>query len=160
MSSASGGARSGHRLSVDAQTGLVDSHANGHNRWHPEIEPVLTIAPGEVVTFEMRDGLDVQIRPDSTVDAVVSLDVNRGHPMTGPVYIDGAEAGDLLDVEILDITPDDWGYTIILPNLGLLDYRFSEPFVVKWDLSGGVARSDDLPGVAIPVDGGQIATTF
>ena len=111
---------------------------------------MLTISPGEEVTFEMRDGLDVQIKPDSTVDDVVSLDVNRGHPMTGPVYIDGAEPGDLLDVEILDITPSDWGYTIILPNLGLLDYRFSEPFVVKWNLSGGIARSEELPGVAIP----------
>jgi formamidase len=111
---------------------------------------VLEVEPGESVLFQLRDGLDVQIRPDSTTDDVIAMDLTRGHPMTGPVHIRGAEAGDLLDVEILDITPADWGFTIIIPNVGALDYRFSEPFVVKWDLRGGVARSAELPGVAIP----------
>ena len=70
--------------------------------------------------------------------------------MTGPVFVEGAEPGDLLDVEILEIEPADWGYTIVLPRLGLLDFRFEEPFVVEWDLSGGIARSEQIPGVAIP----------
>jgi formamidase len=140
----------GHRLEIDATRPLVDDPTNGHNRWHPAIPPVLEVAPGESVLFQLRDGLDVQIRPDSTADDVIAMDLNRGHPMTGPVYVRGAEPGDLLDVEILDITPADWGYTIIMPNLGALDYRFSEPFVVQWDLRGGVARSAELPGVAIP----------
>lgn len=139
-----------HRLSVDASVSLLDEPTSGHNRWHPGIEPLLTVRPGDVVTFGLRDGLDVQIRPGSTVADVVALDVNRGHPMTGPVVIEGAEPGDLLDVEILDITPDGWGYTIIMPRLGLLDYRFDEPFVVEWDLTGGVARSAQIPGVTIP----------
>jgi formamidase len=137
-------------LEVDAMRGLVDAPERGHNRWHPAIPPVLTVEPGAEVTFDLRDGLDVQITPDSTVADVLALDVNRGHPMTGPVAIAGAEPGDLLDVEILAIEPADWGYTIILPGLGLLGHRFGEPFVVKWDLRGGVARSDDLPGVAVP----------
>jgi formamidase len=140
----------GHRLEIDATRPLIDDPTNGHNRWHPAIPPVLEVEPGATVLFQLRDGLDVQIRSDATTDHVTAMDINRGHPMTGPVYIRGAEPGDLLDVEILDITPADWGYTIIMPNLGALDYRFSEPFVVKWDLRGGVARSAELPGVAIP----------
>jgi formamidase len=139
-----------HRLEVDTGVGLVHAPERGHNRWHPAIPPVLTIEPGEQVSFDLRDGLDVQIRPDSGVQDVLDLDVNRGHPMTGPVAIAGAEPGDLLDVEILDIAPADWGYTIVLPGLGLLGHRFDEPFVVSWDLRGGVARSKDLPGVAVP----------
>jgi formamidase len=139
-----------HRLEVDASRSLLDDPTNGHNRWHPAIPPVLTIAPGDEVTFDLRDGLDVQITPGSTVDDVLTLDVNRGHPMTGPLYVDGAEPGDLLDVEILEINPANWGYTIILPNLGLLDFRFAEPFVVEWDLTDGIARSEQIPGVAIP----------
>jgi formamidase len=140
----------GYRIEIVATRPLVDDPTNGHNRWHPAIPPVLEVEPGASVLFQLRDGLDVQIRPDSTTDDVLALDINRGHPMTGPVYIRGAEPGDLLDVEILDVTAADWGYTIIMPNLGALDYRFSEPFVVKWDLRGGVARSMELPGVAIP----------
>jgi formamidase len=139
-----------HRIEIDATRPLIDDPANGHNRWHPAIAPVLEVEPGETVHCRLRDGLDVQIGPDSTTDDVLAMDLNRGHPMTGPVLVRGAEPGDLLDVEILAVTPAEWGYTIVMPNLGALDYRFSEPFVVKWDLRGGVARSPDLPGVAIP----------
>jgi formamidase len=139
-----------HRLDIDATRPLIDDPTNGHNRWHPEIPPVLEVEPAESVLFQLRDGLDAQIRPDSTADDVIAMDLNRGHPMTGPVHIGGAEPGDLLDVEILDITPAEWGFTFIMPDTGALDYRFSEPFVVKWDLRGGVARSAELPGVAIP----------
>jgi formamidase len=139
-----------HRLEIDATRALIEDPTNGHNRWHPAIPPVLEIEPRDSVLFQLRDGLDVQIRPDSTADDVTAMDLNRGHPMTGPVYIRDAQPGDLLDVEILDVTPADWGYTIVIPNVGALDFRFSEPFVVKWDLRGGVARSEQLPDVAIP----------
>jgi formamidase len=150
VTSAGSATVAGHRLEIDATRPLIDDPTNGHNRWHPAIPAVLEVEPGESVLFQLRDGLDVQIRPDSTTDDVTAMDLNRGHPMTGPVSIRGAEPGDLLDVEILDVTPAEWGYTIIMPNLGALDYRFSEPFVVKWDLRGGVARSAEVPGVAIP----------
>jgi formamidase len=150
MTSARSATAARHRLDVDAALPLIDDPTNGHNRWHPAIPPVLDVEPGESVVFQLRDGLDVQIRPDSTADDVTTMDLNRGHPMTGPVRIQGAEPGDLLDVEILDITPADWGFTIIMPRLGALDYRFGEPFLVKWDLRGGVARSAELPGIAIP----------
>lgn len=139
-----------HHLGADTSRPLGEEPSSGHNRWHPGIEPRLRVDPGDVVTFDLRDGLDVQIVAGSSPDAVLTLDVNRGHPMTGPVYVAGAEPGDLLDVEILEIEPANWGYTIVIPNLGLLSHRFGEPFVVSWDLRGGVARSDDLPGVAIP----------
>ena len=150
MTSAGSATVAGHRLEIDATRPLIDDPANGHNRWHSAIPYVLDIEPGESVLFQLRDGLDVQIRPDSTTDDVAAMDLNRGHPLTGPVSISGAEPGDLLDVEILDVTPADWGYTIIMPNFGVLGDRFSEPFLVKWDLHGGVARSPELPGVAIP----------
>ena len=104
------------------------------------------------MAFDLRDGLDVQIRPGSTVADVLALDVSRGHPLTGPVHVEGAEPGDLLEVEILDVTPAEWGYTIILPNLGLLGHRFAEPFVVEWEIHEGVARSPGMPGVAIASD--------
>jgi formamidase len=150
VTSAGSATVAGHRVEIDATRPLIDDPTNGHNRWHPAIPPVLEVEPGECVLFQLRDGLDVQIRPDSTTADVTAMDLNRGHPMTGPVSIRGAEPGDLLDVEILDITPADWGYTIIMPGLGALDHRFSEPFVVKWDLGRGVARSAEVPGVAIP----------
>ncbi len=72
-----------------------------HNRWHPALEPVASVAPGEEVTFETRDGLDGQLTRASTHADVARLDLGRGHPLTGPVYVEGAEPGDVLEVELL-----------------------------------------------------------
>jgi formamidase len=141
-----------HHLAVDRTRPLVNDPVNGHNRWHPSILPALEIEPGETVRLDLRDGFDVQLNPDSTADDVSALDLNRGHPLTGPISIRGAQPGDLVDIEVLDVTPADWGYTLVMPHGGVLGYRFSEPFFVKWELRDGIARSDQLPGLAIRGD--------
>ncbi|BCB88137.1 acetamidase/formamidase family protein [Phytohabitans suffuscus] len=141
-----------HRIELDLTRSLFDDHRRGHNRWHPDIEPTLRVAPGDIVDVDMRDGLDYQIWPHSGVDDVVALDVTRGHPLTGPIYVEGAEPGDLLDVEILEVRASDFGFTLLFPGLGLLADRFTEHYLAKWDLAGGIARSAQLPGVAVPGD--------
>ena len=69
--------------------------------------------------------------------------------MTGPIAVEGAEPDDILDIKILSIATDDYGYTAIIPQVGLLGGRFREPFLVHWELVDGVARSPQMPGVAI-----------
>lgn len=138
-----------HRLRVDQTRGLVDQPTTGHNRWHPAIPPLLRIRPGDTIDIDMRDGLDNQIWPESGIDDVMRLDVRRGHPLTGPFYVEGAEPGDLLDVEIMDIEAAAFGFTMVIPGLGLLATRFSEPFLAKWDLVDSYATSAQIPGVRI-----------
>jgi formamidase len=70
--------------------------------------------------------------------------------LTGPVFINGAEPGDLLEVRILDIAPQSFGFTVIVPGFGFLRDYFPAPFLVKWTIEGGVAVSPDLPDVRIP----------
>ena len=65
-------------------------------------------------------------------------------------YVEGAEPGDLLEVEILDVEPDRYGYTVQVPGFGFLRDEFPEPFKVNWDIADGWATSADLPGVRIP----------
>ena len=72
------------------------------------------------------------------------------HPLTGPVYVEGALPGDLLEVEIVEVLPDSYGYTVQVPGFGFLRDVFVEPFMVRWDLADGWATSADLPGVRIP----------
>ena len=72
------------------------------------------------------------------------------HPLTGPVYVGGAEPGDLLEVNILNIEPAQWGFTTILPGFGFLRDLFLEPHVVHWNIREGYAESPDLPGVRVP----------
>jgi formamidase len=141
-----------HTIDLDLGTSLVADPRRGHNRWHPAIAPTLVIEPGDTVEMDMRDGLDFQIHPDSGIEDAVALDVTRGHPMTGPVFVTGAEPGDVLDVRIEQVTAGDFGFTMFLPGLGLLADRFTEPFLVRWQLRDGVAVSEQMPGIRVPGD--------
>ena len=121
-----------------------------HNRWHPDLEVVASIGPGEEITLETRDGLDGQLTRDSTHDDAGRLDLGLGHPLTGPVWVAGAEPRDLLEVELVSYETADFGVTAVIPGFGFLADVFPEPYVVHWELQDGWARSPELPGVAVP----------
>lgn len=96
------------------------------------------------------DALDGQIRRGMTPEDLASLDVGRVHPLTGPVYIEGAEPGDLLDVHILEIVSAADAFTATFPGRGLMPQLFPGPLLVHWDLADGFATSEQIPGVQIP----------
>jgi len=121
-----------------------------HNRWHPDLDPVASVAPGEEITLETRDGLDGQLTRDSTHDDAGHIDLGLGHPLTGPVWVDGAEPGDLLEVELVSYETAGFGVTAVIPGFGFLADVFPEPYVVHWEIHGDCARSPELPGVAVP----------
>jgi len=139
-----------HEIRIDPAKTLTDEPGTGHNRWHPGIPPVVRCAPGDEVVMETRDAFDGQIGPSSTAEAVASASLDVVHPLTGPVYVEGAQSGDLLEVEILEIVPDTFGFTVQAPGFGFLRDEFPDPFIVHWDIADGWATSDDLPGVRIP----------
>ena len=121
-----------------------------HHEWNNAIPPRLEIDPGDTVIFETRDAADHFYTPASTA-ADVMRRVFKGHPLTGPVRVRGAEPGDTLLVEILDMRPAPWGWTQIRPGRGLLpESEFGEPFLQIWDMSDGThARMDRR--VAVPL---------
>lgn len=123
-----------------------------HNRWHPDIAPVAEVAPGEEIRLETADGLDGQLTRASTHADAGTLDLGLGHPLAGPLYVTGAEPGDVLEVELLRYETDDFGTTAVIPGFGYLADLFPDPYLVKWEIAGGVARSHELPGVAVPED--------
>jgi len=124
--------------------------AGAHNRWHPDLEPVARRHPGGVVTLETRDGLDGQLTPESTHADCGRLDDGLAHPLTGPVFVDGAEPGDVLEVELVDFETPAFGLNCVIPGFGFLRDVFTEPYLVPWELDGAVARSPELPGIAVP----------
>ena len=128
-----------------------DAHC--FNRYHPAIKPVLAAKPGQFITFETRDALDSDLKIDSLPKDVLAIDLNLVHPLTGPVSIDGAVRGDVLAVTLIDIEPDEYGYTTVVPGFGFLRDRFPDPFVANWKLTRVEATSDQLPGVRIPFNG-------
>lgn len=92
-----------------------------HNRWNRDLPPVATVREGEAVQFLCRDALDIgETARTLTPDGVLTVDLGKVHPLTGPVAIAGAEPGDILEVEVVDIAPlVDFGYVVITPALGL-----------------------------------------
>src|SRR5215469_7173930 len=148
--SAGRGVMASHEIRIDRGKTLLEEPATGHNRWHPDIPPVVRCQPGDEVVMETRDALDGQAGPGVGADALATPDLDVVHPLTGPVYVEGAEPGDVLAVEILDIEPDRYGFTVQIPGFGFLRDEFPEPFKVDWDIADGWATSADLPGVRIP----------
>lgn len=142
-----------HVVSIDPYRTLVEEPGTGHNRWHEAIEPVLEVEPGDTVVYETRDAFDGQLNSGSTDSDVGQLNLNVVHPLTGPVYVKGAEPGDLLEAHLVEIEADpweQWGYTIEVPGFGFLRDEFPDPFIVHWRLHGNeYAESDQLPGVRI-----------
>ncbi|KAJ7035288.1 Acetamidase Formamidase [Mycena alexandri] len=125
-----------------------------HNRWHPDIPPFATVKPGEVFKIECVDWTGAQIGNNDTSDDVKNVDLTKVHNLSGPIAVEGAEPGDCLVVEILDVTPFEkmpWGYTGIfeLNNGGGLFAREFDSKAAKaiWDFHGIYATSRHIPGV-------------
>ncbi len=120
-----------------------------HNRWHPDIPPVARVQPGDTITLETQDGLAGQLTRASTHADCETPDLGPAHPLTGPVFVEGAEPGDVLEVEILGYETPDFGVNCVVPGFGFLADVFTEGFFVPWELDGTHARSPELPGVAV-----------
>jgi formamidase len=137
-------------IRVDYARTLAQEPGTGHNRWHPDIPPAVRCEAGDEVILETRDAFDGQMTRDAPLETVAAPNLDVVHPLTGPVYVAGAEPGDVLEVEILDVEPDSYGYTVQVPGFGFLRDVFTEPFKVNWDIADGWATSAELPGVRIP----------
>jgi formamidase len=104
---------------------------------------------GEAVTVAAPLGTGNQIGRSSNHLDLLSLNFDDDL-LAGPIYVEGAEPGDLLAVEILEVATDDFGFTGVFPGFGFLADVFLEPYLVKWDLADGQARSSALPGIRVP----------
>ncbi len=123
-----------------------------HLAWDNSIAPIATIQSSEEVEFDLLDAAGGQIGPESTVEAIHTLDFARVDQVNGPIYVEGAEAGDTLQVEFLDLQPANWGWTAIIPGFGLLADEFPEAALKIWHLEGGAEGwAEFAPGIRIPL---------
>lgn len=119
-----------------------------HIGWDNSIEPVLRVEPGSELEIFTIDSSGGQLNAASTVEDVAALDFGRVNPVTGPVYIEGAEPGDAVKIDILDLDEGSWGWTGIIPGFGLLADEFNEPFlnISHYDAN----RVEFQPGIHLP----------
>lgn len=122
------------------------------NRLHPDIPMVARVAAGERIVFIGRDASDLHLDPDVYSSAPDSPREGLGivHPLTGPVYIEGALPGDVLAVTIVAFKPGTVGWTYASPGgFGGDQVGTGQRFIV-WRLNESYAESDALPGIRIP----------
>src|SRR5579862_4525084 len=100
--------------------------------WDNSVAPALRIAPGDEVTFRDIDATCGQITAASTTEVLTRLDFARINPLSGPVYVEGAEPGDSLKVTLLSFEPSGWAWTAIIPDFGLLAADFRNPCLHLW----------------------------
>ena len=125
---------------------------NCFNRYHLEVSEKATANIGDIMVYHTRDALDTKFTLDSIPADLATVDLGLVHPMTGPVHINGAQRGDAIEVEIVDIVPDQYGYTVIAPGFGFLRDIFTEPYIVNWRLTRTGAVSPQMPGITVPYE--------
>lgn len=103
-----------------------------HFGWDNSFAPAETVAPGSTIEFQCLDSSGGQLQADSTVGDIARLDFGQINPVTGPIFVDGAEPGDALKVTIEMFKPSGFGWTANIPGFGLLADDFKEPALNIW----------------------------
>ena len=150
-------------FSVDQSKSMADQAVPGHNRWHPDIPPAASVAPGSEFRVECREWTDAQLKNSDDSNDVRDVDLSVAHMLSGPIEVQGAEPGDLLVVDILDLGPcpppqesgpapgQGWGYTGVFAKVnggGFLTDYFPDAYKAIWDFTGQIATSRHVPGVS------------
>lgn len=120
-----------------------------HSVWDRSLAPRLRIEPGDEVAFECVDASGGQVYAGMTTEQYLAINRTRIHALTGPVWIDGAEPGDVLQIDVLSTRHAGWGWSSIVEGLGFLKDRFREPYLFHWQLDGESTRS--LAPAIVPI---------
>ena len=112
-----------------------------HSRWNRALKPRLRVAPGDVVRLECVDSSGAQVNASTTLEEYLKIDRDRIHALTGPIFVEGAEVGDVLQVDVLEVAHKGWGWTSVVSGLGFLKQRFAEPFFFVWKMEGDISKS-------------------
>ena len=120
-----------HRLSAEPT----------HSLWNRALPPRLHIASGDTVHLECVDSSGAQVHPKMTLPEYMAIDRSRIHALTGPIFVQGAEPGDVLQIDVLEVAHKGWGWSSVVGGLGFLKERFAEPYLFHWQLEGAVSCS-------------------
>ena len=112
-----------------------------HSRWNRDLPPRLTIASGDTVHLECLDASGAQVRPGMTLEEYIDINRERIHALTGPIFVEGAEPGDVLQIDVLEVAHKGWGWSSVIAGLGFLKHRFADPYLFHWTLEPEVTRS-------------------
>ena len=123
-----------------------------HARFSRTIPPVLTVPSGSVLAIETEEASDGQLSYESTAADVPSVAFDPIHPLTGPVYVEGAAPGDVLKVTLHSIELGDWGWSGVFPGFGYLADEFTEPYLKTFRFEDGDTHVEFADGIRLPLE--------
>ncbi|NAZ75544.1 acetamidase/formamidase family protein [Kineococcus sp. T13] len=147
---------------LDSTKKFTEQEKLGHNRWHPDIPAQVHVKRDSTFRVHCREWFDGAIHNDDSADDVRDAPLSTVHVLSGPIAVEGAQPGDLLVVDIVDVGPipqedsgplagQGWGYTGIFATQnggGFLTEQFPDAYKVIWDFRGQQATSRHVPGVS------------
>ena len=93
-----------------------------HLGWDNSLTPSVVAQPGDTISVEVLDASGGQLGRNATLDDLKVLDFGKINPVTGPVYLEGAEPGDALIVDILEFVPSGVGWTVNVRVMVVMDF--------------------------------------
>ncbi|GED15318.1 formamidase [Aneurinibacillus migulanus] len=138
---------------IDLNKPMDEQETPGHNRWHPDIPATVSVNPGDIFRVECKDWTDGQISNNDDPSDIRDVNLNRVHVLSGPIWVNGVEPGDLLVVDILDIGAiqgAEWGFNGVFDKQNggsFLTEHYPEALKSVWDFQGIYTTSRHIPGV-------------
>jgi acetamidase/formamidase len=123
-----------------------------HNKFSSAIPPVISVPPGSVIEVFTEEATDQQLNLHSTVEDLANVSFDPIHPLTGPVYVEGAEPGDVLAVKLLEIEVGSWGWSAIIPGFGFLSDEFPVSYLRTYEIGEGQEYVDFNDKIRIPIE--------
>ena len=123
-----------------------------HNKFSAAIPPLLTVPSGSVIEVYTKEASDGQFGLNSTAEDVLTMDFEPIHPLTGPVYVEGAEVGDVLAVTLHTIEIGAMGWSAIVPGFGFLSDEFTEPYLKMFEFTDGDTYAVFSDNIRIPLE--------
>jgi acetamidase/formamidase len=107
-----------------------------HSVWDRLLKPRLRVESGDEVQIECVDASGGQVHPGMTTSEYLKIDRTMIHALTGPIWVEGAEPGDVLEIDVLATRHSGWGWSSVIEGLGFLKDQFREPYLFHWELGG------------------------
>ncbi|MFQ5650850.1 MAG: acetamidase/formamidase family protein [bacterium] len=123
-----------------------------HNKFSQAIAPALKVPSGAVVEVYTEEATDKQLNINSIAADMLKVQFDPIHPLTGPLYVEGAQPGDVLAVKLLEIEIGDWGWSAVFPGFGFLTDEFTEPYLKTFDLSKNKKSVQFNQKITIPLE--------
>lgn len=122
-----------------------------HDKFSRAIPPAIRVPSGSVIEAYTHEATGGQLSVHSEFEDLENVDMNRVHTLTGPIYVQGAEVGDVLAVELLELEPGDWGWTAMTPDFGFLGDELAETGfkTYRLDKESNVVHFNE--GITIPL---------